>query len=77
MLYCLSATGEGVNVDYVWFANTRYVICKLNNFLVVVISDYLTVNGRQINCCGDSFLPLHHGVVKHIYDYSIVCRQVL
>ena len=30
----------------IWFANTRYFICQLDMFLVVVLSDNLTINGR-------------------------------
>lgn len=37
----------------------------------------LTINGRHIDCSSDSFLSLHHGVVKHIDYYSIPCCQVL
>lgn len=45
--------------------------------LVVVVCGNLTINGWYINCGGNSFFSLHHGVVEHIDDHSITCRQVL
>lgn len=73
----LHAKEHVLTVCRIWFANTRYFIYQLDMFLVVVVSGNLTINGWYINCGGNSFFSLHHGVVEHIDDHSITCRQVL
>ena len=46
LCYMQHAKAHVLTVCGIWFANTRYVICQLDMFLVVVVTDNLTMNGR-------------------------------